>query len=43
MRFRRDADKNEDQLDEETATDQNNAISTSIRDLHYKLKYFNIP
>lgn len=46
MRFKRDAieeaDETKDQLQEETAKDQDDTTSTSIRNLNYKLKYFNI-
>lgn len=50
MRFKRDAieeaieeaNETKDQLQEEIAKDQDDAISTSISDLNYKLKYFNI-
>lgn len=45
MRLKRDVPKEvdgaENQLLEESAKDQYDAISTSIRDLNYKLKYFN--
>lgn len=46
MRFKREASEEKveekDQVPEDKPKDQNHAISTSIRDLNYKLKYFKV-